>query len=479
MSAASHLKAAAQPAQEQVFSHEIAMPAKSPALIVRNLRLLWERRRFLLRSAVAGVVLGVLLAFVIPPRFDSQTQLMPPDAQSGSGMAMAAMAMAGGNSLAPIAGTLLGMKSSGALFMGILRSRTVEDRIVDRFALRQVYGESLERDARRQLEENSSISEDRNSGIISITVSDRDPKRAAAIAQAYVEELDHLVAELSTSAAHRERVFLEERLRSVKQELDDASRDFSQFQSSSATLDIKEQGRAMFDAAATLSGQLIAAESELKGLEAIYTVNNVRVQAIQARIAELRRQLLKMGGRAEAGGGNSAESGDVAYPTIRKLPLLGLTYSDLYRQTKIKETVYETLTRQYELAKVEEAKETPAVKVLDVAKVPEKKSFPPRSEIVFLCAILLLLGASGIALGQERWRETEAEDPGKTLALEVLQTVNVRMPWAPPNGSRVQALTHKIWVRFAPKVRLSADQPDIGNVPQVLLPETMTRDSHE
>jgi capsule polysaccharide export protein KpsE/RkpR len=431
----------------ELLPAEIGRPSTPQGAIVRRLRRLWEKRRLLTRAVAAGLVIGTLVAFLIPQRFDSQTQLMPPDQQSTSGMGLGALAAASGGALSPIAGNLLGLKSSGALFIGILRSRTVEDRVIDRFQLKQVYRSGLEEQARRQLEENTSIAEDRKSGILTLTVSDRDPKRAAAMAQAYVEELDHLVSEVSTSAAHRERVFLEERLRSVKQELDQAARNFSQFESTSATLDIKEQGRAMFDAAATLSGQLIAAESELKGLEAVYTPNNVRVQAVQARIAELRRQLVKMGGAEEMSATRAA--GDSTYPSIRKLPLLGVTYSDLYRQTKIKEVVYETLTQQYELAKVQEAKETPTVKVLDAAKIPERKSFPPRLEIIILCAALSLLGASAVVLGEAHWQVIDADSPGKTLAVEVLHTVQARMPWATPNGSRFQAVTHRVWTTFS------------------------------
>src|SRR5262249_20425746 len=148
---------------------------------------------------------------------------------------------------------------------------------------------------------------------ISITVSDHDPKRAAALAQSYVEELNQLVAELSTSAAHRERVFLEGRLKAVKQDLDDASKEFSQFASKNTTIDIKEQGRAMVEAAARLNGEMIAAESQLKGLEQIYTPSNVRVRAVQARISELQRQLDKLG--KGVGKSDLSASSESLYPS--------------------------------------------------------------------------------------------------------------------------------------------------------------------
>lgn len=408
--------------------------------LIERLRILWNQRRFLARAALAGMVSGCLLAFVLPVEYESSAQLMPPDAQSGAGLAiMAALAARSGNGLGAGAGDLLGVKSSGALFVGILGSRTVQDRLAKRFQLKKVYAIKLDEDARRALAKNTLVSEDRRSGIITITVTDHEAKRAAAIAQAYVDELDRLVAELSTSAAHRERVFLEERLTAVKQDLDQASREFSQFASKNATIDIKEQGRAMVDAAATLEGELIAAESELKGLEQIYTSSNVRVRSVQARINELRHQVDKLGGKGAAETGETSIASDTFYPSIRRLPLLGVTYADLYRRTKIQEAVYEALTQQYELAKVQEVRETPSVKVLDAAAVPERKSFPPRTQIVYLCACLALFGAAFSVVTHTHWKQMPSNDPGKVFTQEVFQSMNALMPWTTP---------HRVWIRL-------------------------------
>lgn len=417
--------------------------------VIGRLNSLWKHRRILQRAALVGLLAGTLLAFSLPKEYESKTQLMPPDSQSSPGMAMlAALSSKTGGAFGPLAGDLLGVKSSGALFVGILRSWTVEDRLVKRFDLRRVYRIRYEQDARAKLAENTSIADDRKSGIISITVTDRDPKRAAAIARAYVDELNHLVAELSTSSAHRERVFLEERLAGVKRDLDQASLDFSQFASKNKTIDLKEEARAMLQGAAALEGELIAAEAELKGLQAIYTDNNVRVRAVQARIAELKRQTEKLGGASSGKTGAQEDSANSVHPSLRNLPLLGVTYADLYRRMQIQEAVYESLTQQYELAKVQEAKEIPSVKELDPAAVPERKSFPPRLTIVFLCAFLTLAATAVFVLGKERWASVDPGAPEKLLAQEMFQTLNTKMPWAPPNGSRVQAWTHKVWVKY-------------------------------
>ena len=414
-----------------------------------QLRLLWSRRRFLFRAVAAGLLVSTLAAFLIPKSYTSTTQLMPPDPQSTSGMAMmAAMAAKGGGGLAGVAGDLLGLKSSGALFIGVLRSQTAQDRLIQQFNLRNVYGKRLIVDARTKLDENTSISEDRKSGIITISVTDHSPQRAAALASAYVDQLNSLVSELSTSSAHRERVFLEERLKVAKQDLDDATNQLAQFSSKNNTLDIQQEGKAMLDAAGSIAGEMIAAQSQLEGLRQIYTDNNSRVRSLNARVAELRKQLEKLGGTQTNGANGTNASveqpgdpsaakagGGLPYPTIRSLPLLGAKYADFYRRAKIQETVFELLTGQYELAKVQEAKETPSVKVLDPARIPEKKSFPPRLVIMFLGTFLVCAMSVVWVLGSGRWEEVDPQDPRKVLAQEVAGAVRARIPWAHSNGA--------------------------------------------
>jgi uncharacterized protein involved in exopolysaccharide biosynthesis len=390
---------------------------------VAKLRLLWDASDRLRRAASLGLIVGALVAFLLPVKYESTAQLMPPDPQSGSSMAMlAALSSKTGSSLEGVSSELLGIKSSGALFLGILASRTVQDRLNARFNLKKVYRRHLDEDARRDLTENTRAWEERHSGIITIAVTDHDRKRAAEITAAYVDELNRLVAELSTSAAHRERIFLEQRLAAVKSNLDRVSEQFSQFASKNTAIDIKEQGRAMIEVAANLTGQLIAAESELTGLEQIYTGNNVRVRAVEARIRELRTKLTELGGADTGPATRQIPTAKQPYPTLRELPLLGVTYSDLYRETKIQESVYETLTEQYELAKVQEAKETPTVRVLDAPVVPETRSFPPRLQIIFFSICLAVMARAFGILGRAHWQAIDAADPLKVFVQEVWDT---------------------------------------------------------
>ena len=425
------------PAEQENGSSEGALLRKPPAAQLKALvyfGLAWQQRRFLWRAGVCALLASTVIAFLVPVSYESVTKLMPPEGQSssGAGMLAAIAGRAGGAGLSGIAGDLLGVKNSGALFVGILASQTVQDRLIEQFNLRHVYWASKMEDARDRLAQHTSLSEDRKSGIITIAVTDHDPKRAAAIARAYVTELDRLVAEVSTSSARRERIFLEERVHGVKRDLDVAARKFSDFASKNTAIDIPAQGKAMMEAAAGLQGQLIASESELSGLQQMYTSNNVRVRSLQARVKELRQQLDKMGGSDMSGGAKDENS---IYPSIRELPILGVTYADLYLQTKIEESVYELLTEQYELAKVQEAKEIPSVQVLDAAVVPTKKSFPPRMTIVFLGTALGTAGALIWMFGKMAWEKADVDDPRKSFAKEVFATTSARLPWFSRNGA--------------------------------------------
>jgi capsule polysaccharide export protein KpsE/RkpR len=413
---------------------------------------LWAHRKFLGKFMAWGAAASVLIALLIPSQYASTTRLMPPDSPQGQGLAMVA-ALAGGlaSSLGSLGSDLLGMKTSADLFTGVLLSRTVQDNLINKFDLRMVYGVRRWVDARKELGSRTDISVDRKSGILTIQVTDHDPKRASALTQEYVAQLNSVVTQLNTSSAHRERIFLESRLSEVKDDLESAEKDFSQFASKNGAIDIKEQGKAMVESAALLEGQLIAARTELQGLRQIYTDNNVRVRSVQARVNELENQIHKMGGPADPKE-STASSDDALYPSLRKLPLLGVTYADLFRRTKVEETVFETLTQQYELVKVQEAKEIPSIKVLDPADVPEKKVFPPRTLLVFTGTILAFTMGVLWIFATDRWRNIDPQDPGKLLVLEVVRSVRPPLTYAVQRRSAFVARTKKFLDRFGADV---------------------------
>lgn len=367
-------------AQRQLAGDEVPLTRIS----VSDLAIaLWQQRRRLAIVTGGGFVLAIAIALSIPNEYQSSARLMPPDPQMFSRASLLNSLTGAGFVLPSAGGGLLSTRTPADTAIGVLSSRSVQDDIINRFNLRQSYHCKLYFDARKELTERSSFSEDKRSGIITIAVSDRDPNRARNVTEAYIEDLNSLVNSLSTSAARRERIFLEERLKSIKENLDADSEALSQFSSHNAALDPQMQGEATMQAVGRIRDELIAAQSELSGMRADYTDDNARVRQIQGRVDELQKQLKKMTGANESLDASSAE-GEQVLPSVRELPVLGFTYYKLYRQVTMEEALYETLTKQYELAKVQEAEEIPQIKVLDAPDVPERKFSPHRLAIIFV-----------------------------------------------------------------------------------------------
>jgi uncharacterized protein involved in exopolysaccharide biosynthesis len=390
---------------------------------VRNAALLWDRRRLLLRVAGTTLVLSAVIAFLIPKRYESVARLMPPE-QSSSGAAMLAVlaghSMGGLGGLGSLAG-LLGGRTSSALYIDLLHSRSISDHIIDRFNLQQVYKKRYRIDTVKYLAHHTTMVDDKKSGVITLTFNDTDPRRAQAITQAYLDELNSLLTHANTSSARREREFIEKRLVNVQAELQAAEKALGQFSSNNVTFDIKEQTHAMVDAAAKLQGELIVGQSELDSLQQIYGEENVRVRAVRARIGVLKSELAKMSGSSsDEFKGDSSE----LYPSLRQIPKLAVPYADLYRRVRIQETVFELLSQQYELSRIEEAKDTPMVSVFDQPLVAEKKSFPPRLLIILIATAFAAITTSFYIVLTSMWQQVSPADPRKMLAHEISRNLS-------------------------------------------------------
>jgi capsule polysaccharide export protein KpsE/RkpR len=422
---------------EQVSQVRLEEPAKTMAPNwVINSALLWDRRRTLMRVAAIALVMSLPVVFLIPKRYESTARIMPPE-NSGSGTALLAALAGHGMSelggLSTLAGSLLGTRTSGPLYLDLLRSATVSGDMIDRFHLQQVYGKRYRIDTAKKLAHRTAIIEDKRSGVISITVEDPDPLLARDLAQGYLDELDRLVNRTNTSSAHQERVFIEHRLANAKQELELAQQDMSDFASTHTTIDIKEQTRATVEAVARLRGQLIVEESELDSLKQIYGDENVRVRAARARMADLQHELTQLSGTSaplrddtsdEASGSELLNRTSSVYPSLRQLPRLAVPYANIYRRVRVQDTVYEMLTQQYELARIQEAKEIPVVRVIDSPAVAEKKSFPPRAAFALLLTLLSVASAATWILLRHRWESTDSDDPRKAFGQRIAEDLH-------------------------------------------------------
>ena len=390
---------------------------------VPNASLLWDRRQILGRAALWSLLVATAIAFFTPKQYESTARIMPPEQQGMSTAMLAALAgKAMPGVLGSLAGNVFGLKDTGALFVELLQSGTIQGGIVDRFDLQKIYRKRYRQDTIKRLAHRTEITQDRKSGIITIVVTDTSRERARNMAQAYVDALDSLLIKVNTSAARREREFIEQRLLTVQSDLEKAQIALSDFASKNTTLDIKEQTKAMVEAGAKLEAQLVVARSEADSLAQIYGEGNVRLRAANARVSELERELKKLSGSTAVPGGTESSS-DTLYPPLRQLPILAVRWADLYRQVKVKETVFDLLTEQCELARIEEVKSIPTVRVIDPPNWPEKKSFPPRLIIMAILTALAVFCAGVFVIAADRWQRLSPHDARKLLLSRMWLTI--------------------------------------------------------
>jgi uncharacterized protein involved in exopolysaccharide biosynthesis len=408
--------------ETRTLQRDLTVSSGANAPWAKNLLYLWGRRGTLLRLGIIALILSTAVAFLLPKQYESSTSLMPPEQQSGGAAMLAALASragAGAGGLGSLASGLLGAKGTGDLYIDLLRSGSVMGGLAERFHLQQVYHARYQKDTLKKLAARTNISENKKSGVITIVTSDTSQQRAQDLANGYVEELNKLLARVSTSSARREREFIEQRLASVLKELNDAQEQLSQFSSSTSTIDIREQTRATVDAGAKLQAELIVAQSELQSLRQIYGDENVRVRSTRERIGVLQHELDKMGGSSFAPNDTQAETSGELYPPLRRLPELGVRYANLYRRVRVQEAVYDLLSAEYETARIQEAKEIPTVSVVDFAGWPEKKSFPHRLYFMLGGTLGALLITSFIMLLRKSWRELDERSDFKVIAHHV------------------------------------------------------------
>jgi capsule polysaccharide export protein KpsE/RkpR len=386
------------------------------AKIAHFLRSCWARRKMISLIVAAGILVSLAAALLEPNVYSSTTTLMPPDSSSPYYDVMGLLSPSSG--AASLSSEVLGLNTPGDLFTGILESRNVQDGLIARFDLVHRYKVGFPDDARKVLTSQTKIEQDRQSGVISISVSSDDRTLSAKLAQGYVEELNRVVTDDSTSAARRERVFLEERVKEVKQDLDDSAKALSQFSTKTKAIDVSSQAKSMMDAESKLEDELMDGRSQLAALRQTYSEDNNLVKAAEARNAELQREINSTGGTPDRNGAGAATGGSV-YPTVGELPALGLTYYDLERKVTVDEALWEALTKEYETAKFEEAREIPTLQVLDAAEVPRLKSGPNRKFMLIIGAMVSFVLACLLVLVLNLWEQMDPEQEPKRMLTEI------------------------------------------------------------
>jgi uncharacterized protein involved in exopolysaccharide biosynthesis len=339
---------------------------------------------------VGGSLLAGLVAFgiasVIPPTFTAKTTLLPPQQQQSA--AAAALSQLG--ALAGIAGGAAGIKSPADQYVALMQSMTVAHKIIDDFKLMEVYEAKFRQDARKELAENSRISAGKKDGLLTVEVDDHDPKRAAAIANAYVDGLRRVTNTLAVSEAQQRRAFFEEQLQQTKDKLTKAQIALQGSGFNQGAL--KAEPKAAAEGYARLRAEVTAAEVKLQTMRRMLTENAPELQQQEATVSALRTQLARAEQREDVRGGSD--------------------YVTKFREFKYQETLFDLFARQYELARVDESREGALIQVLDVATPPERKSKPRRAVVAAVAALAAGLFLAIFILGQFFFRERQiAESP--------------------------------------------------------------------
>jgi tyrosine-protein kinase Etk/Wzc len=350
------------------------------------------RKWFIILFSFSVAVLTAIMVLIMPVTYTATTTMLPPQQQESSAMAL--LGQIGG--LASLAGgagggaaSALGLKNQDDLYVGLLQSDHVMDGIVQRFDLVKVYKSKRFTYARKSLKGKTKILTDKSS-MISISVEDHDAKRAAALANAYVEGLHDLMSHLAVTSAAQRRIFFEQQVDLEKEKLADAEVALEKTQIKTGIIQPQGQAEAVIATIMQLRAQISAREVELEALRTSSTDQNPEVITVQSQIAGLRTQLADF----EKGHPQSASmEGNVLTPTS-EVPAASLEYLRRIREVRYQETLFEFMAKQYEMARVDEAKEGQMVQVVDRATAPEVRSWPPRTILTMLAFILAGLVAS-------------------------------------------------------------------------------------
>lgn len=374
--------------------------------IADAVRLIWKQRAPVILIASVVTCAAIAYSLLATPRFESTTRLLPAPPSTLLDGPTRTMMTPDMSALAGLVG-LPGTHTDNERFVALLKSRTVADRLIDRFRLMDRYHARYRYEARVILAHHTIIQQDRKTSVITLTFSDRDPKFAAHVAQGYIDELEKVNAEMNTSRAHLEREFLEGRVKEVDQQLREAVAHLSEFSTASGMLDPQSQPKSTVDEALKIEAQVIALRAQLSGEEQIYTPEMLKVP--KARLAELERHLALLQGSRSDG----------SLPSLRSLPKLGATFANYARRAKLLEAVQLYLTQKLELAKTDEVKQLPVFRVMEPAEVPEMRVWPRRTQIVLVSMVAGLIAGVLFVLGLAKWKEVEPGHPMKALALDL------------------------------------------------------------
>jgi len=363
-------------------------------------------------TAVFGIV-ALLISLVLPKRFTAVATVLPPQQNSSLSSMLASQLGGSLGSLAVLAGGSSGvLKNPNDMYVAMFKSQTVEDGVIQQFGLMKEYKAKRLSDARNALEHNFTINGNNKDGLLHISVKNKNPERAAALANGWIDQFRKLSESLAITEASQRRLFFGNQLQQAKDNLTNAEEALKETEQKTGIIQVGAQASALIQSAAILRAQIGAKQVQLQALRSYATNENSNVVELQQELNSLQAQLAKLGG-----------SGDVSSAGLilpkGKVPEAGLEYTRKLRDVEYQQTLFEILARQFELAKLDEAKEGAVIQVVDPALPPDRKSFPKRGLITIIAAILGFIVAVVFALTQaalERLRE----DPEHNAKLDLL-----------------------------------------------------------
>ncbi len=370
-----------------------------------------RHKKMLIGMPIVTGTLALVVSLLMTPVFTSTAKIMPPQQQQSSGVA-AMLGSLGG--LAGAAGGIAGIKNPNDLYVGLLESRTIADSLIKRFKLKDRYETKTMDDTRKTLAGISSFENGKKDSLITISANDKDPQFAADLANAYVDELAKLNQIIALTEASQRRLFFEKQMKDAKEDLANAEVALRNTQEKTGMIQPEGQVQAIISSVAQLKGTIAAKEVQLTGMRTFATGQNPDLLRTQEELRGLQGQL----GKLEKD--QPSKDGDLMVPT-GKIPQVGIEYVRSLRNVKYHETIFELLAKQFELAKIDEAKDSSTIQLLDKAVPAERKSKPKRALITLagafggaLLAVFLafMIDAYGVSRqnpeNSERWKELVA-----------------------------------------------------------------------
>jgi tyrosine-protein kinase Etk/Wzc len=370
-----------------------------------------RRKLFLAACALGAGVLGAVVSLILPVRFTSDTRILPPQQQGQSSAAMLLSTLAGNGGLGGLASMAgVNIKAPNDLYIGMLKSRPVTDALVRRFDLMKLYHAKTMTDARSALTKRTDIISEKD-GMISISVEDHEKWRAAAIANGYVDELRNMTKNLALTEASQRRLFYEDQLKQSKDELASAEITLKQAQEKSGMIQLDAQAKAIIEGLGELKARIVAKQAELHALRSYATEANPQLKIAESELEGMQSELKR---------GEQQSGSDVFDLSLKNIPEAGMAYIRAMREFKYRETLYELMAKQYEIARLDEARDATLVQVVAPAVEPDRKSFPPRTLMTLLSAFTgFFLACLWVILGQ--WHAQVQSDPVRAARLKALR----------------------------------------------------------